>query len=136
MQFIKGMILILAGLPEQAFAPLNEAIRLNPLETRAPYLNSLGIARYANGQYQEALDMLASNLDRGGPQGPHMDVFRAAAHAQLGNKERASEIVATLNATFPDYPYSPWLASWIGQGEHLQSTLEKLSENGLVIPTD
>ena len=135
-QFIKGMILIMAGLPEEAIAPLNEAIRLNPLETRAPYLNSLGIARYANGQYQETLDMLARNLARGGPQGPHMDVFRAAAHAQLGNKERATEIVATLNATFPDYPYSPWLASWIGQGEHLQSTLEKLSENGLVIPTD
>ena len=130
-RFIKGMIFILAGLPEEAISPFNEAIRLNPLEKRAPYLNALGIARYANGEYQEALDTFASNQARGGPQGPHMDVFRAAAHAQLGNIDQASEIINRLTMTIPDYPYEAWLTSWIGQGEHLQSTLEKLSALGL-----
>ena len=135
-QFIKGMIFILAGLPGDAFSPFNEAIRLNPIEKRAPYLNALGIARYANGQYQEALNTFTKNQVRGGPQGPHMDVFIAASYAQLGDNEQASAIIKELNQRFPNYPYKPWLASWIGRDEHLQLTLGKLSENGLVIPTD
>jgi len=56
----------------------------------------------------------------------------AAAHAQLGHNQEASAIIRALNKTLPDYPYEPWLARWIGQGEHLQSTLTKLANNGLV----
>ena len=85
----------------------------------------------ADRPYQSALDYLARNQARGGPQGPHMEVFRAAALVQLVRNEEASAIIRTLNKTFPDYPYEPWLASWIGPGEHLQSTLTKLSNNGL-----
>ena len=135
-QFIRGMIFILAGLPEEAVSPFNEAMRLNPIEKRAPYLNALGIAHYAKGDYPEAINTFASNEARGGPQGPHMEVFRAAAYAQVGNNEQASAIIKKLNAAFPDYPYGPWLANWIGQGEHLQLTLEKLSDNGLAIPVN
>ena len=130
-QFLKAVTLTLSGVPAEAFAPLEEAIRLNPIEKRTPYLNAYGISQFANLDYQAALDMFAKNQERSGPQGPHMEIFRAAAYAHLGNHVMASEIIKNLNETAPEYPYSSWLESWLGQGEHLQTTLNKLSANGL-----
>lgn len=83
-QFLRGVTFILLGIPEDAFAALNEAIRPNPIERRAPYLNVSSIGRFANREYQSALDLLAKNDTRNGPRGPHMEIFRAAAHAHLG----------------------------------------------------
>ena len=134
--FLKGVTFILSGIPEQSFAPLQEAIRLNPIEKRAPYLNVYAIGRYANREYQSTLDIIDSNLDRQGPHGPHMDTFRAAAYAQLGEQEKASAIIQDLMSKAPDYPYAAWLESWLGQGEHQQSTLHKLSSSGLPLPSE
>ena len=130
-QFLRAATLVIAGLPGEAFIPLDEAIRINPLEIRAPYLNFYGIAKYANKEYRASLDMIARNQKRGGPQGPHMEIFRAAAYTQLGEDAKASAIINTLNESFPQYPYLDWLSSWITPGEHLRSTAEGLSRNGL-----
>jgi adenylate cyclase len=135
-QFLKAVTFILSGIPEKAFAPLDEAMRLNPIEKRAPYLNVYGIGRFANQEYQMALDLFAKNQGRMGPHGPHMDIFRAAAYAHLSNNEEASAIIKELKATSPEYPYAAWLESWLGRGEHLHDTLKKLSDNGLRIPAE
>lgn len=135
-QFLSGVTFILSGIPEEAFAALDDAIRLNPIEKRAPYLNVYGIARFANQEYQMALDLFAKNMDRIGPHGPHMDIFRAAAYAHLGNDENASVIIDELKVISPEYPYAAWLKSWLGRSEHLHVTLKKLSDNGLSIPAE
>ena len=135
-QFLNAVTFVLSGIPEEAFAPLDEAMRLNPIEKRAPYLNVYGIGRFANKEYQTALDLFAKNQDRNGPHGPHMDIFRAAAYAHLSNNEEASAIIKELKRTSPDYPYAAWLESWLGRGEHLHVTLKRLSDNGLSVPAE
>lgn len=35
-QFLKAVTFVLSGIPEEAFAPLDEAMRLKPIEKRAP----------------------------------------------------------------------------------------------------
>jgi hypothetical protein len=42
-----------------------------------PYLNVLGIAYYVTRDYSKALATLELNNERGGPQGPHLEVFIA-----------------------------------------------------------
>jgi TolB-like protein len=44
-QFLRAVTYVLLGIPEEAFAALDEAIRLNPVERRAPYLNVYSIGR-------------------------------------------------------------------------------------------
>ncbi|MEA2079469.1 MAG: hypothetical protein U9P00_06345, partial [Pseudomonadota bacterium] len=135
-QFLKAVTFVLSGIPEEAFPPLDEAMRLNPIEKRAPYLNVYGIGRFANKEYQMALNLFAKNQDRMGPHGPHMDIFRAAAYAHLGNDENASAIINELKVTTPKYPYAAWLESWLGRGEHLHVTLKRLSDKGLSVPAE
>jgi tetratricopeptide (TPR) repeat protein len=135
-QFLRAVTYVLVGIPEEAFAALDKAIRLNPIERRAPYLNVYSIARYANREYRATLDLIEKNNARSGPRGPHMDIFRAAAHAHLGDSDAASAMIRELKETAPDFPYAAWLESWLGQSDHLHSTLLKLSENGLVVPID
>ena len=135
-QFLRATTFVLSGIPEAAFAPLDEAMRLNPVEKRVPYLNLYGVGRFANQEYQMALDLFAKNQDRMGPQGPHIDIFRAAAYAHLGNDEMASITIKELNAAFPEFPYVAWLKNWLGSGEHLKVTLKKLSDNGLGVPAE
>ena len=134
--FLRGVTLTLLSVPEEAFSSLDEAIRLNPIEKRTPYLNVYGITRFVNREYQLALDLLAKNKEKGGPVGPHMDIFSAAAYAHLGNRAEASAILERIIETAPDFPYAAWLESWIGKGAHLTTTLSKLSESGLQVPDE
>jgi tetratricopeptide (TPR) repeat protein len=135
-QFLRAVTYVLLGIPEEAFAALDEAIRLNPIERRAPYLNVYSIARFANREYQAALDSISQNNARNGPRGPHMDVFLAAAHAHLGDNEIASAMFRELKETAPDFAYAAWLESWLGRSDHLHATLRELSEHGLIVPTE
>ena len=135
-QFLLGVTFILSGIPEDAFGALDEAIRLNPIEKRAPYLNVYSIGRFANREYQSTLNLIAQNQARNGPHGPHMDIFRAAAYAQLGKHKEASAVINELKSTSPDFPYAAWLESWLGRGDHLRITLQKLSDHGLIIGSE
>jgi adenylate cyclase len=129
-QFIMGMNLVFVGRPEEAIAPLLEAIRLDPLESRTPYRNVLGIAHYAAGQYTESLNILEDNLQQGGPQGPHMNVFLAASYAQLGREEEARELLTKTMRSHPQFPVEAWLTNWLKRGDHLEETLALVRELG------
>jgi Flp pilus assembly protein TadD len=133
-QFIYGMNLVISGRPAEAFEPLTKAIRLNPVEPRTPYMNVLGIAHFANRDYSSTINLLKRNRQRGGPRGPHMDIFSAAALANLGRDIEARHQVEGLIQSFPDFPYEAWLQKWIGSGEHLDTTIEKLKALGLAQP--
>lgn len=130
-QFMLGVNLIISGKPDAAFDPLNRALKLNPAEPRTPYLNVLGIAYYAHGDYEKAIEQFNQNNLKGGPRGPHMDIFKAAALVLHGKSEEARRIVETLNTSFPDFPYKSWLEKWLGTGDKLDRSIDGLKLLGL-----
>jgi adenylate cyclase len=130
-QFILGLNLTISDRPEDAIPSLQEAIRLDPLETRTPYLNVLGLTYYAAGQYQKAVDSMESNNRRGGPRGPHMDVFLATAYAQLGGEAEARVLIEKLMQSHPEFPVEAWVAKWVKRADRLELTLGSLEELGM-----
>lgn len=125
------MSLTLAKRPAEAIAPLSEAIRLDPAEPRTPYRNLLGIARLALGEYAAAADLFEQNLNNGGPTGPHMDVFRASAYAQLGREDEARALIGDLMAEHPEFPVAAWLEKWHRSPADAAQSLETLQRLGL-----
>jgi TolB-like protein/Tfp pilus assembly protein PilF len=130
-RFIIGMSLIISDQPGSSIPHLQEALRLDPLESRMPYLNVLGIAYFVAEDYGNSLGTFQHNYERGGPKGPHMEVFIAASHAQLGNLEQASASIDNLKEKYPDFPARRWLTRWVIDSNKQQQLLELLEELGL-----
>lgn len=130
-QFVAGMSMIIANRPLEGISRLEEALRLDPLETRTPYRNLLGIAYYVSGDYSKSLRTVEYNYEIGGPRGPHMDVFLAASLARLGQVDEARHIVRSIEENYRDFPFKPWLARWIVNESDWDRTLALLDESGL-----
>ena len=130
-RFVLGMSLVLSGQPAAAISQLQEALRLDPVEPRRPYLNVLGIAYYTAADYSGALGILEDSYERGGPQGPHMDVFIAAAMAQLGEEDNARAVIARIHKNYPDFPLRAWLERWVTDPQQLSKTVGILQSLGL-----
>jgi len=128
---IASIALILSGEPSRSIELLTEALRLNPDEARTPFLNLLGIAQYVNGDFSGAAENMKKNLARGGPSGPHMDVFLAAAFAHIGKNFEAQAIIEKIQRTDPDYPAKNWLGNFIKSENELEATMSKLYSLGL-----
>jgi TolB-like protein/Tfp pilus assembly protein PilF len=126
-----GVSLILAGEPDKATGPLERAIQLDPVKPRTPYLNVLGIAHYAAGDYETAVSILERNIRRGGPTGPHMDVFLIASFAQLRWEQKAQEAANKILLSHPNFPVERWLTQFLGTGERLSSTMANLDRLGI-----
>jgi len=92
-----------AGVP---FA--ERAIRLDPLGTRTPYRNILGVVQLHAGNYELALGSLIDSQKRDGPKTAGHIASMAAAYAGLGNTEKAAELVATLPPGFVEGPWLDW----------------------------
>ena len=130
-QFVVGMSMIIADRAGEGVAHLEEALRLDPLEARTPYRNVIGIAHYVSGDYSKALRTIEYNYEKGGPRGPHMDVFLVAAHARLGQMEEARRLVASMHESDREFPIRTWLSRWIADDSDLQQTFALLEESGL-----
>jgi TolB-like protein/Tfp pilus assembly protein PilF len=130
-QFVYGICLGHAGFPSEAIAPLSEALRLDPAEPRTPYRNVLGLAHFATGEYARAVELFDNNLQLGGPSGPHMDLFRASAYAELGQEEMAKSIISGLVESHPEFPFEKWLARWIKNSDDQKRLMGDLHRLGL-----
>jgi len=128
---IASIALIVSGEPSKAIDLLTEALKLNLDESRTPILNLLGVAQYANGNFSGAAESIEKNLVRGGPTGPHMDVFLAAAYAQMGQNFKARAVIEKLQRTNPDYPVEKWLRNFLKSESELQAIMSKLQSLGL-----
>ena len=128
---IASIALIVCGEPSKAIDLLTEALKLNSDESRAPILNLLGVAQYANGDFSGAAESIEKNLSRGGPTGPHMDVFLATAYAQMGQSFKAQAVIEKLQRTNPDYPVEKWLGNFVKSESELQAIMSKLQSLGL-----
>ena len=80
------------------------------------------------------MEMFDRNVDRGGPTGPHMYVFRAAAYAELGKNNEAQAVIDKILKSHATFPFDEWLSQWVGPGDRLNKTMSDLYRLGLPIP--
>jgi tetratricopeptide (TPR) repeat protein len=128
---IASVALIVSGEPSKAIDLLTEALKLNPAEPRTPILNLLGVAQFVAGDFSGAAKSIEKNLTRGGPTGPHMDIFLASAYAQMGQNFKARAVIEKLQRTNPDYPVQKWLGTFMKSESELQAIMSKLQSLGL-----
>ena len=128
---VASVALTISGEYSRAIVLVKEALGLNPDEPRTPYLNVLGVAQYLNGNYSGAVESIEKNLARKGPTGSHMDVFLAAAYAQMGKDFEAQATLEMLQRTNPDYPVERWLSNFIKSEDELGGIMSKLQLLGL-----
>ncbi len=117
-----GEILSLAGRPEEGLGLVKKAMRLDP-HYPPTYLNYLGRAYYAMGQYEEAVAALKRSLTRN-PNilSPHRTL--AVIFSELGRKEEARAEVAEILRISPR-------ASLEGQRERVPFKDQAVSERYL-----
>lgn len=131
-----ALALLVADRPEEALNVVSSALRVSPEANRMPYLNILAIAHYVNGNLVQAAQTLEENTARGGPTGPHMDLFLAATYSGLGRTLEAEAAVERLRRTAPDYPVAAWLANFLKSDQALSQTMDRLRAAGLPTPSD
>lgn len=84
-----GIFRAFAGDFDSAVTPARKAVSLDPLSVRRPFRNMAGIVLFHAGGLEEAHELMSENVRLGGPDGPHMAYYRAAALARLGRMEEA-----------------------------------------------
>lgn len=110
-QWLAG-VLIFAGREDEAIIAMQEALRLDPIEPRTVYLNILGMAYFNAQQYDLAIGALERNRERGGPDAPNMEAYRAATYAALGREGKAREVIANLNVRPGEISPQSWIRLW------------------------
>ena len=126
----RGVACGVSGDHPQAIRSLEEAVRLAPDEPRKPYLNMLGTVCVIDEQYQRARDAMVRNVERKGPDGPHLMALRAIAFANTGCRKAARHEVEKLRREWPDYSVRQWLSNFAGAGEHEACWLALLGDLG------
>src|SRR5262249_26049970 len=92
---VLAIALTYGGRATEAVAPLEHAMRLDPLYPPT-YLSYLGTARFALGQLDDAVALFVRAVKRN-PENALMPVHLAAAYGLLGRQEDAAATLAELN---------------------------------------
>ena len=103
-----AFILGLAGDSLEGITTIDQAIRLNPLFVNGPYLNMRTMIQVIGARYQDAIESHEQNIRRGGPIGPPVLAFAAAALGAIGRTEDARSKTAQLMERVPDFRLSGW----------------------------
>lgn len=123
--------LMFSGDNPEALSAINEAIRLDPIKVRTPYLNLRSAILFNLGRYDEAIKSFEDNLARGGPEAPTTTLVRALSYAKTGQMETARAVVAGLNATAPDLDVNHWINIWAGPVGRADEAIRTFRELGL-----
>lgn len=129
-QWLSG-VLILSGRHDEAIPAMQEALRLDPIEPGTPYLNILGMAYFNGEKYELALDAFERNRQRGGPDAPNMEAYRAATYAALGRENLAREIIANLNVRPGEISPERWIQRWTPSKQHSEKAIGALYRLGM-----
>ena len=116
---------------DEAVGSMLEALRLDPIESGTPYLNILGMAYFNAGQYELARDAFERNRERGGPDAPNMESYRAATYAALGRENKAREVIASLNVRLGEISPEPWIRRWTPVQEKAEKAIDSLYRLGM-----
>lgn len=128
-----GILLALVGRPGEAIAPLQEAIRLAGDNARVPFRNYLSIAYFHAGRPGEAIAELEANRERGGPTGPHMQVYAAAAYAELGQFDEARDAFESVHGAGRLPAVVAWLDHVLVDSATRQQLSAALDRAGLTV---
>ena len=129
-QWLAG-VLIFSGRYDEAVPPMQEALRLDPIEPGTPYLNILGMAYFGGGEYEFAIDAFERNRQRGGPDAPNMEAYRAATFAALGRDREAREVIANLTVRPGEISPESWIRRWTPSHEIAERAIEALHRLGM-----
>lgn len=97
---------LFAGDTDAAYGAIGKALRLDPQYINGPYLNVLAFVCLCAERYEEALDALQRNVDRGGPLAPPALAFRTACFSASGRMTQAKEAAHTLLGFLPGFSLS------------------------------
>ncbi len=125
----QGLMMTYTGRAIDGIGPLQTAIRLNPADPRAPYLNMLGATYFHCGEHEKAEEALNLNIVQSGECGPHMLAYIAANHYCLGQRHEASEALKELRETELGFSVETWLCRAFqnrADAENLLATLENI----------
>lgn len=126
-----GGVMILSGRPDEAVPAMLEAIRLDPIEPGTPYLNILGMAYFNLEQYDRAIEAFERNREKGGPDAPNMEAYRAATYAMLGRETEAREVIANLNVRPGEISPENWIRSWTPSPQLAKKAIAALHRLGM-----
>jgi predicted Zn-dependent protease len=126
-----GLILMLTGRPAEAIEPLRTAVRLAGENVRIPHRNYIGMAYFHAGRFHESIEAIETNRRLGGPMGPHMYAYLAAAHAEAGNAGRAHAVAEHVRAAFSDFSVRVFIESLFHDAENRQLIFSALEKSGL-----
>ncbi len=118
-----------ANRPELAIAPMEEALRLDPIEPRTPYMNTLAIVYLTCGAPERSIELFEKSRARGGPEPASFDLFLATAYVLTGNETAASLCVERLPKPMPG---AEGTVQYALPDKH-QAVLKTLQRLGLVV---
>jgi TolB-like protein/class 3 adenylate cyclase/Flp pilus assembly protein TadD len=98
--------LVYAGRPKEAIALYKTAMRLSPVYPTW-FLWHLGLAYHLTGEYEKAVEVLESSLDRN-PDTLFPHVRLAAVYAEMGRMEEARAAAAEVLRINPKFTVSNW----------------------------
>lgn len=104
----RGLMLTYAGQARQGVRPLLTATRLDPINSRTPYLNMLAIAYFHSGDIKSAIETIMKNLENGGPHGPHMAAYIIAGYFHLGEMDKARQAFQEFLKIENGFPLERW----------------------------
>lgn len=126
-----GLTLITMGRYSEAIPPIEEAIRLSEDNVRIPYRNYLGMALYHSGRFNESANVIQDNRDRGGPDGPHMLAYLAAAYVGAGHSGKAQAIAELVKADQTGFSAETFIRSLISDPDGRAILLSSLAALGI-----
>ena len=129
-QWLAG-VLILAGREDEAIIAMQEALRLDPIEPGTPYLNILGLAYFNAEHYDLAIDAFERSRERGGPDAPNMESYRAATFAALGRDAEARKVISHLNVRPGEITPERWIHQWTPSQKHADQAIADLHRLGM-----
>ena len=101
LKILLARILAYSGNPEESIALINEAMRINPFYPMQYQMN-LGIAQFANGEYQRAIDALIKAMERN-PDAQRVRMWLVASYANAGDLDAAQWEYDELLTINPDF---------------------------------
>jgi adenylate cyclase len=129
-QWLSG-VLLFTGRYDEAATAILEALRLDPIEPGTPYLNILGMAYFSGEQYEFALEAFEHNRQKGGPNAPNMEAYRAATYAALGRETEAREVIANLKMRPGEISPENWIRRWTPSQAHAERAIVALHGLGM-----
>jgi adenylate cyclase len=123
--FFSAFIHMFADENTVAYEAVKTAIRLDPQYVNGPYMNILGIINFCGERYDEAIEALELNRERGGPIAWPAWTFRAAAYQALGRCDEAKSCIEELLKFEPDFKISRYAFFRLYQNAEITRRIER-----------